>query len=289
MPESQFSTAQSARQALADRLQEIRLDAGLTARALSAAAGWHESKTSRIEHAKQQPSESDVQVWCYICAAPKRIPDLVAELRAVDSMWLDWQRAERSGLAQINVSVRDTYERAKLFRSYCQTMIPGLLQTAEYTTAVLKSVLRRRPTAVDDVADAVAERVARQHILYEGDHRLAFVLEVSALRYQVGGSQVLAGQLDHLLDVMRLPSVSIGIIPTTIDRTMRWPVEDFYIFDNSQANVELVSGFLTVTHPREVAMYSESFTALARLAVHGAHARSLISAARAEISARTCG
>lgn len=123
MPESQFSTAQSARQALADRLQEIRLDAGLTARALSAAAGWHESKTSRIEHAKQQPSESDVQVWCYICAAPKRIPDLVAELRAVDSMWLDWQRAERSGLAQINVSVRDTYERAKLFRSYCQTMI----------------------------------------------------------------------------------------------------------------------------------------------------------------------
>jgi hypothetical protein len=78
----------------------------------------------------------------------------------------------------------------------------------------------------------------------------------------------LADQLRHLLEVMRLPAVSLGIIPTTVDRTTRWPVEDFYIFDSSQANVELVSGFLTITHPREIAMYAESFAALAKLAVY---------------------
>ncbi|WP_433015865.1 helix-turn-helix domain-containing protein [Kribbella sp. CA-294648] len=60
MPASQFSSAQSARQALADRLRDVRLDAGLTARALSVAAGWHEAKTSKIEHGKQQPSEADL-------------------------------------------------------------------------------------------------------------------------------------------------------------------------------------------------------------------------------------
>lgn len=102
MPDSPFSSAQGARQALANRLQEIRLDAGLTARALSAAAGWHEAKTSRIEHAKQQPSEADLRAWCYVCSAPKVIP----ELRAVNSMWLDWRRAEQNGLKQLNVSVR---------------------------------------------------------------------------------------------------------------------------------------------------------------------------------------
>lgn len=123
----------------------------------------------------------------------------------------------------------------------------------------------------------------RQHILYEGDHKFAFVLEVAALRYQIGGPAVLAGQLRHLLDVMRLPSVSLGIIPPNVDRTPRWPVEDFYIFDNLQANVELVSGFLTITHPREISMYAESFAALARLAVHGSHARRLISGALAEL------
>jgi len=64
---------------------------------------------------------------------------------------------------------------------------------------------------------------------------------------------------------------------------MRWPVEDFYIFDNSQANVELVSGFLTITHRREIAMYAESFAALAKIAVHGSHARRLITGALAEL------
>jgi hypothetical protein len=198
-------------------------------------------------------------------------------------MWLDWRRAERSGLKHLNVSVRDIYERTKQYRSYCQSMIPGLLQTPEYTTAVLASLRDRRQVPVDDVAIAVAERMDRQHILYEGDHTFAFVLEVAALRYQVGGPEVLAGQLRHLLDVIRLPSVSLGIIPATVDRTMRWPVEDFYIFDNSQANVELVSGFLTITHPGEIAMYAESFAALAKIAVYGSHAHRLITAALAEL------
>lgn len=279
MPDPQFSSAQSARQALASRLQEIRLDAGLSARALSAAAGWHEAKTSRIEHAKQQPSESDLRAWCYVCSSPKLIPELIAQLRAVTSMWLDWRRAERSGMKHLNTAVRDLYERTKQYRSYCQSMIPGLLQTPEYTTAVLASLRDRRQVPVDDVATAVAERMDRQHILYEGDHRFAFVLEEAALRYQVGGPDVLAGQLRHLLEVMRLPSVSLGIIPSTVDRSWHWPVEDFYLFDAAQANVELVSGFLTITQPIEVAMYADSFAALAKLAVLGSDARCLITAA----------
>jgi transcriptional regulator with XRE-family HTH domain len=283
MPDSQLSSAQSARQALANRLQEIRLGAGLTARALSSAAGWHEAKTSRIEHAKQQPSEADLRAWCYVCSAPKLISELIGELRAVNSMWLDWRRAERTGLTHLNASVRDIYERTKQYRSYCQSMIPGLLQTSEYTTAVLASIRDRRQVLVDDVAIAVAERMDRQHILYEGDHKFAFVLEVAALRYQVGGQDVLIQQLRHLLDVMHLPSVSLGIIPTNVDRTTRWPVEDFYIFDNKQANVELVSGFLTITNPREIAMYAESFTTLAKEAVYGSRARTLITAALAEL------
>lgn len=246
---------------------------------------WHEAKTSRIEHAKQQPSEADVRAWCAACSRPKLVPELIAELRAVNSMWLDWRRAERNGLKQLNVAVRDIYERTRHYRSYCQSMIPGLLQTPDYTAAVLTSLRDRRGVPVDDVAVAVKERIDRQHILSEGDHRFAFVLEVAALHYQVGGVGVMAGQLRHLLDVMRLPSVSLGVIPTSVDRTTFWPVEDFYIFDNALANVELVSGFLTITQPREVAMYADSFTTLSKLAVHGSRARQLISAALAEMPA----
>jgi hypothetical protein len=45
---SPSSSARLARQALADRLKEIRLRSGLTATAMSAAAGWHRTKVSKI-------------------------------------------------------------------------------------------------------------------------------------------------------------------------------------------------------------------------------------------------
>ncbi|MFF2039321.1 helix-turn-helix domain-containing protein [Kitasatospora sp. NPDC058170] len=44
---SPYSAVHQAKQALGRRLREIRKDSGLTARALAASAGWHESKCSR--------------------------------------------------------------------------------------------------------------------------------------------------------------------------------------------------------------------------------------------------
>jgi len=78
---SPSSSVQRARQQLVERLRDIRLDAGLTARALSAAAGWHEAKTSRIESAKQAPSEADIQEWCRACGAERETPDLIGGLQ----------------------------------------------------------------------------------------------------------------------------------------------------------------------------------------------------------------
>jgi transcriptional regulator with XRE-family HTH domain len=59
---SPSSSVQRAREQLAERLRDIRLDARLTARALAAEAGWHEAKTSRIESAKQAPIFDDSRV-----------------------------------------------------------------------------------------------------------------------------------------------------------------------------------------------------------------------------------
>jgi len=43
--------------------------------------------------------------------------------------------------------------------------------------------------------------------------------------------------------------------------------------------VELISGVLTVTQPREIGMYIRDFTDLARIALSGKAARDLITAA----------
>ena len=128
------------------------------------------------------------------------------------------------------------------------------------------------------VAIAVTTRIARQRILRRGGRTAAFLLEESALRNGFGGPQVMTGQLAWLAQITAWPSVSLGIIPATLDRGEARPVEDFWIFDNEQVAVELVSGHLTITQPREIAMYAQTFARLAEIAVYGARARELLSA-----------
>jgi hypothetical protein len=119
----------------------------------------------------------------------------------------------------------------------------------------------------------VRVRADRLRLLREGDRRFAVLVEESVLYNVIGGADVMAGQLGHLLTVRDLPSVSVGIIPMGINRDAMWPVEDFWIFDDAQVNVELISGWLTIRQSSEVAMYSDTFSRLADLAVYGAAAR----------------
>jgi hypothetical protein len=272
------SSVQRARQELARRLREIRLDAGLTARALSVAAGWHEAKTSRIESARQAPSDADIRTWCRVCGAEGQAEDLIAASRAADSMYIEWRRLQRTGLRRLQESRVPLYERTRLFRVYCSNVIPGFLQTQGYTNALLSaiSVLEDTP---DDVEDAVTARMNRNRILHSGDHRFAILVEESVLRYRLGDSEVMAGQLGHLLGAIALPSVSLGVIPFTADSRPIWTLEQFTVFDDARVHVELLSAQVTVTTPSEVALYLHAFARLAELAVYGAEARSLITSA----------
>jgi transcriptional regulator with XRE-family HTH domain len=272
------SSAWQARQTLGARLGEIRKDAGLTGRALAQLCGWHEAKVSRIEHAKTAPSADDIRAWCEHCGASAQVDDLVAFLRSVEGMFIEWRRMERAGLRHAQESVLPLWERTRLFRAYSSWLVPGAVQTRDYTRAALRAIAERRELP-DDVEEAVAVRTDRLRLLREGEHRFIVLLEESVLRNVIGGADVMAGQLGHLITVASLPTVSLGIIPLGLERDTMWPVEDFWIYDNKQVNVELVSGWLTITQPREIAMYAQTFAKLSDLAVRGAHARKVITAA----------
>ena len=198
------STVQQARQQIADRLREIRLDTGLTKRAVATAAGWHESKCSRIEHARTPPSDADIRAWCRICGAEDQAADLIAASRAADSTWTQWRRLERPGLRRIQESVIPLWESTREFRIYSPFLVPGPVQTAAYIRALLKAVRDRRPNLVDDIEQAVEVRVAKQHVTREGDHRFTILLEENVLRHQIGGPAVLCGQLEYLRSAMSL-------------------------------------------------------------------------------------
>ncbi|MFA1550758.1 helix-turn-helix domain-containing protein [Actinomadura chokoriensis] len=274
MPRSPSSSAQAARQALADQLREIRSEAGLTAKALAAGAGWDRTKVSHIEHARRSPSAEDIRTWCRVCGVDDQAGDLVALLRTAEGMWVEWRRMERAGLKRAQESVLPLFERTRVFRSYSSWLLPGLLQTEDYTRAVLRAVRRRRGL-IDDVEAAIAVRMERKQLLQRPGRTFAFLIEESVLRTGVGGMDVMRDQLVHLAEAASRPSVSLGIVPMRPDREIR-PVEDFWIYDGEQVSVELVSGYLTIINPREIAMYGQVFGSLADKAVHGARARRLL-------------
>jgi hypothetical protein len=62
-----------------------------------------------------------------------------------------------------------------------------------------------------------------------------------------------------------------------------WPLETFNIFDDARVHVETLTAQVTVTVPGEIVVYLRAFDRLASLAVYGAEARVLITAAIAAL------
>ena len=279
MARSSSSSLQAARERLGSQLRELRLAAGLSGREFAAAAGCQPSKVSQIEKATRPASAADVRLWCQTCgASQQQAEELLAEQAAVARLWIAFRDLGRgTGLnATQKLLSGDMWERVQLFRAYQTKVVPGLLQTESYMTSILASVRRERGLAVDDVAEAVAERIGRHGYLLQRGRQFHFVIEEPVLRFRPYGTEVQHGQLAHLLTAMQLPSVALGIIPMNADRLSYRPRESFEITDTSLVTIEMLSGFLSLTHPEEIASYATAWEQLMSIAVRGKAARALI-------------
>ncbi|MFB7930437.1 MULTISPECIES: helix-turn-helix transcriptional regulator [Streptomyces] len=276
MSVSPSSSAQAAREAVARRLRELRKEAGLTIVQLAAACRWHHSKTSRVENALQSPTTTDIRLWCSATGATDQVQDLIVQSLNAESMYREWRHQVRAGLKHLQDSVAQFYRDTQLFRVYSSTIVPGLLQTEGYATAVLRAAARFRDLPTDDSAEAARARVERSRVIYEQGHRFVIVLEEAVLHCQMADADAMAAQLGNLLSAGALPAVSLGIIPMAAGERRQWPEETFQVYDDQMVSVELVSAEVKVTQPCEVALYLKTFEQLRAMAVYGAEARALI-------------
>jgi hypothetical protein len=136
--------------------------------------------------------------------------------------------------------------------------IPGLLQTEGYMRAVFATRnMRRRP---ETVANDVAARLHRQRRLTNEEFplELAAIIDEAALRRKVGGAKVMQDQLDHLVMVSELSTVSLQVLPNDVGA---YPsMEGAFIIltfpndeDPAVLYVEYATGSLQVEKPEEVA------------------------------------
>lgn len=262
-----------ARSALGARLRELRLSAQFTNRKLAQLSGWHESKVSKIEFARIKPSDEDVRAYCLHCDADDQLPDLLATLHDIDVAYLEWRKILGTGVRRRQQKSLRLEATAAVIRDYQPQIVPGLLQTAEYAAAKLRRGIEFHRVP-DDLDEAVAKRMERQRVLYQRDHLFHFVIAEQALRTMVGDEGVMERQLDRLASRIGMPRVTIGIVPATAEALV--VSTNFVMFDNRLVMVEGTAAELTITQPREIAVYGRAFDLLARQAVTGKRARELI-------------
>ncbi|MEV6323530.1 Scr1 family TA system antitoxin-like transcriptional regulator [Nocardia sp. NPDC051787] len=283
MSTSPSSSAQEARRALGRRLRDLRTGAGLTIRDVAAATGKHYTRVSKIENGHQPPTVRDITEWCRLTGAEDQQPDLLATLRAVDSAYMEHRREARAGMKRVlGAHTPQRYEATRVFRIYEHNVVPGLFQTPEYARAMLEFWIRFLGTP-NDIDEAVAVRVERQHIVQRGGRRFVVVLEEQALRTWFGTAEVQAGQLGRLLEVMALPNISLGIIPLMIERGGVGSA-GFWIFDDDLVALETPSASIQVVQPAEINLYARMFEELKSSAVYGRAARQLIVTALDDLS-----
>lgn len=277
------SSARAAQQALGARLREIRRDAGLTGRALAATTSQHYTRVSKLENGVQQPTVTDIRDWCIACDAEDEIPDLLATLKVLESAYVEHRRQARAGMKRVlGVHVGDLHSRTAHYRIYEHNVIPGLFQTPDYCAAMI-SFWSRFLEAPNDLEEAVAVRMERQRVLYQRGKRFAVILEEQALRTWFGDADTQANQLDRLLTLMSLPSISLGVIPLMIERGAV-PSAGFWIFDDDLVSLETPTASVEVTRPSEVELYVRMFADLGRVALYGKPARDLITRVADELS-----
>jgi transcriptional regulator with XRE-family HTH domain len=247
------SNVHEACNALGKRLRELRQQADVSGRQLATLLSWPPSKVSKLENGRQTPSDDDIRAWTRATSSDGDTEALLASLHTLEVQHAEWQRILRTGLRSRQNQLAEWDQATRLIRAFEATVIPGLLQTAEYARARFAEGVRRLKLS-NDINEAVQGRIQRQEILYRLDKRFHFVLTEAALRFRLCSPEVMLGQLDRLISFSQLPNVRLGIIGfETQYATSPW--HGFWMYDNDKVLVETFSAALDLRQPQEIELY----------------------------------
>jgi transcriptional regulator with XRE-family HTH domain len=103
-------------------------------------------------------------------------------------------------------------QSAQIIRGYEAQFVPGLPQTADYISAVVRLTHPNDPVA--EIERRVALRSKRQQILTRSDPpTLWLVIDEAALRRPFGGVEVLRDQIRKLIEACEMPNVTLQVLP----------------------------------------------------------------------------
>ncbi|MGW3506029.1 helix-turn-helix domain-containing protein [Streptomyces sp. NPDC000994] len=199
------------------QLAGFREDAGLSQEQSARELGFSAAKLSRIESGKgrRPPAEGDVRALLKLYGTDEYESSVLLRLlrRAGEPGW--WQRYDKRLMPEWFDRLVGLQEAAAAIRTFEIQYVPGLLQTAAYTRAVVE---RGLPTAsANEVQRRVELRMRRAQLLLRQDAPQVWaVLDESVLLRVLGSREVMREQLDQLVTMAQRPNVTVQIVPLDV-------------------------------------------------------------------------
>ncbi|CUW26918.1 helix-turn-helix domain-containing protein [Streptomyces reticuli] len=203
------------RRKLGAELRTLRTGAGLTSGEAARLVGWHQSKVSRIETGASGVKPADLRLLLDAYQVRDRhLREVLLMLAGAEDAGgrHRWWHAYRGVLPPTYRDFISLESQASAMRTLETTVVPGLLQTAEYARAVTRAAVKDLD---EERLDTLVEvRLARQDVLRSDPPLvLSAVLDEAVLRREVGGPGVMARQLERLMEAARLPQVRLQVLP----------------------------------------------------------------------------
>lgn len=147
---------------LAERLTLMRKAAGLTQEALAALLDWPRSKVVKLENGRQMPVPSDLTQWAEALGRQDAVPDLLPLLEEAQAVHRQWRHKIRTGHAAVQVEFDTLVRNGTVIRNFQTFLIPGLVQTPDYSRYRMLEAVRLHGFDPDKVEEAVGARMRRQ-------------------------------------------------------------------------------------------------------------------------------
>lgn len=270
---------------LGQHLKQVREDANLSLSDVGDFINRNASTVSRMESGTIPARVTDVLAYLDIAGVddPNR-RDMLKQL-SQDIWQKGWWDGFVEDVAATLINRAWIESRVDTMYSY-QLVVPGLLQTRGYAEADIRA---GDPQQTEEwIARSVEIRMTRQEkILHEREAvRMHMIIDEIALRRPIGGGAAMQTQLDHLLELGKLPTIEIQVLPAAVGAHagMRGPFEILELVTPYPAigYVEGQAGavFLEGEH---VLKLRERYDLLRRVSLSHDESVAWISAARADL------
>jgi len=257
------------RRRLRTELRKARLEERLTQEQVAEAMDWSLSKVIRIENGTVGISTNDLKALLRLYQAidTQRTDELVALAKA--SKERSWWSGYREVVPQSLLQLIGYESAAFITRNFETLLVPGLLQTEEYASTVIREF--EGPRHLETLVEI---RMRRQDLLDRADRpMLFFILDEAVVRRQIGGKAVMRRQILGLVEAADRPNLTIEVVPFSAGAhpglkgpfvivEFPDPGDDDVLFLES-ARGDVISRDL----PEEVSAHREAFEVLRKLSL----------------------